>query len=98
MILSDKVTSSVLNFGNKTQNIGRPVVAMIKACNKGKGSEKREEANLRPLWLYYSNVTTRFELLLNKIGNQRLRKRFERGGKSVLFICELCWVRNGTSG
>lgn len=36
MILRGKVTSSVLNFGNETQNVGRQVVAMMKTCNRGR--------------------------------------------------------------
>lgn len=44
------MASSVLNYGNKTQSIGRPAVAMIKACSGGRGGEKgEEEVNLRPL-------------------------------------------------
>lgn len=50
MILSVKVIQSVLNYGNKFHNVGRPVVAIISECNRGRGSGKREkEVNLRQL-------------------------------------------------
>lgn len=50
-------------------------MTMIKACHKGKGSEKGEEEFKTTLVVEeekvpYSNVTMGFELLLNKTGNQ----------------------------
>lgn len=48
----DKGTSSVLNYGNKAQNVERLVLAMIKAHHRGSGSGKGEgEVNLRQLSL-----------------------------------------------
>lgn len=75
MILSSKVTSVILIFRNKTQNVGRPVVDMIKACSRGRGGKKKERKGgvLNSFGCRRAEdplLQLCFELLLNKIGDQ----------------------------
>lgn len=64
-------------------------MAMLKACNKGKGSEKGEEEFKTTLVVEkekvpYTNVQG-FELLLNKTGNQGYDKGLREGARVYYF-------------